>query len=112
MALDRVSSKLSSLERALVHLVARENWSGFRMDGLLVTRRENTGVGRYTHFDDRHQQPLPDGCYAAQGKLLEMEGIPHGMMFVVHVARGFIDYLEIATYVGAWDGIERAWTIV
>ncbi|MBK9712362.1 MAG: hypothetical protein IPO81_13735 [Kouleothrix sp.] len=104
---------LTPLERALIELVAAENWPGFRIDGLYVKKRENTGVGRYTSLEDSHKQQLNDGDYGAQGWLLEMEGIKHGLGFVVNVSAGAINYLEIAVYGNeSWDGVERIWKLV
>ncbi|HMG76426.1 MAG TPA: hypothetical protein VK582_23325 [Pyrinomonadaceae bacterium] len=108
-----MTEPLTPLERALVELVASENWSGFRTDGLRVKKRENTGVGRYTYLEDQYKQRLPDGTYGAQGKLLEMEGIKNGLAFVVDVSGNSINYEEIATYGDeSWDGVERPWRIV
>lgn len=104
---------LTPLESALVELVATENWPGFRIDRLRVKRRENTGVGRYTSLEDEHHQQLRDGDYGAQGWLLEMDGIKHGLGFVVNVSAGIINYLEIAVYGDEhWDGVERTWKLV
>jgi hypothetical protein len=107
-----MSSHLSPLERALIELIASENWSDFRVDGLRVSKRENTGVGRYTTLEDLNKQALRDGTYGAQGRMLEMEGIKNGVDFVVDVSGGLINYLEIVTYGGEnWDGVERPWSI-
>ena len=67
-----MSVELTLLERALLDLIASENWSGFRVDGIVVRSRDNTGVGRYTHLDDCYNQTLCNGTYGAQGRLLEM----------------------------------------
>ena len=108
-----MTSPLSPLERALVELVASENWKDFRVDALQVSRRENTGAGRYTYFEDMLNQVLRDGTYAAQGKLLQMDGVKDGLAFVVDVSGGLINYLEIAVYGNeSWDGVERAWQIL
>src|SRR6266702_7516939 len=105
-----MSAPLTPLESALVKVVASENWCGFRTDGLRAKRRENTGVGRYTYLEDELKQPLPDGTYGAQGRLLEMDGIKNGLAFVVEVSAGSINYLEIAVYGDeSWDGVERTW---
>jgi hypothetical protein len=108
-----MSSPLSPLERALIELVASENWHGFRTDSLAVTRRENTGAGRYVYIADERAQKLPNGTYAAQGRLLEMAGVPSGLAFMVDVSGERINYLEIAVYGDeGWDGVERSWRIV
>jgi len=106
-----VSSPLSILERTCIELVARENWPGFRVDGLLVTRREDTGVGRYVYLEDTLGQDLADGTYGTHGRTIPMEGLPLGLDFAVDVSRSRINYLELVTAGDGWDGIERAWTI-
>ena len=104
---------MSPLERALLELVAAENWSGFRVDTLRVKQRQDTGAGRYTYLEDDQRQALLNGTYTAQGKLLQIEGVKDGMAFMVDVANGIINYLEIAVYGNeSWNGVERAWKIV
>ncbi len=108
-----MSTPMTPLERAVVEVVANENWPGFRVDCLRVNKREDTGVGRYVHFDDSCQQVLADGSYGAQGRVVEMQGIKHGLYFVIEVSSSRIDYLEIVTGGSdCWDGVERKWRIV
>jgi hypothetical protein len=107
-----VRGPLSILERTCVELVAAENWPGFRLDGLLVTRREDTGVGRYVYLEDTRGQDLTDGTYGARGRTIQMEGLPLGLDFVVDVSRSRINYLELVTAGDGWDGSERGWAIV
>jgi hypothetical protein len=107
-----VNEPLSLLERAVVEVIAKHNWSAFRVDGLRVKKRENTGVGRYTYFDDMYQQALPDGTYAAPGAIIEMDGIKNGLYFVIDVSSSAINFLELVTGGDeSWDGIEREWQI-
>jgi hypothetical protein len=82
------------------------------MDGLGVTKRENTGVGRYVYLEDAHRQPLTDGDYSASNMLIEMEGIHNGMGWVVNVSDGQLGYIEMFTFGDdSWDGVERPWQI-
>lgn len=107
-----MSETLSSIEQEIIRLVALENWPGFRTGGLEVLRRENTGAGRFTYLRDRHEQFVRDRFYAAQGKYIEMDGVPHGLSFVVVASNGRIDFIEIAVNgVYPWDGTERRWRI-
>jgi len=108
-----MTSELTPLEQACVALVASENWPEFRLDGLRVTRRENTGVGRYVHVADGHQQQLKDGVYETQQHAIEMIGLRLGLDFAVAVVNSRIDHLELVT-AGAdgWDGIEREWKVI
>ncbi|QRK10371.1 hypothetical protein JQX13_09910 [Archangium violaceum] len=108
-----MSEELSPLEREIIRVVALENWPGFRTDGLEVPRRENTGAGRFTHLRDRHEQFVRDGFYAAQGKFIEMDGVPYGLSFEVVASNGRVSFIEIAVNgVFPWDGTERQWRIV
>lgn len=108
-----MSLPLSPLEVAIVERVAAQNWPGFRVEHLRVRRREDTGVGRYVYFEDGDEQPLTDGSYAAGERYVEMEGIRHGLFFVIEVSSSRIHYLELVTCDGdSWDGVERPWRIV
>ena len=108
-----MNEELTPLEREVVSMTARENWPNFREDGLRVTKRENTGAGRFVYLEDKHRQVLADGLYSAQGRLIELTGVQNGLGFVVAVSSSRIDYIELFTYgnVG-WDGVEREWRIV
>ncbi len=107
-----MTEPMSPMEQSIIALVATENWPGFRVDGLRVKRRENNGAGRYTYLEDQYKQALSDGTYTAQGKLLEMVGVPSGFAFLVDVSAGIINYIEIAVYGHeGWDGVEREWRI-
>jgi hypothetical protein len=107
-----MSSPLSALERACVELIARENWPRFSLDGVRVTRREDTGVGRYVYLEDQLEQELRDGTYGTREHTIEMEGLPLGLDFAIDVSRSRINYLELVTAGDGWDGIERKWSIV
>lgn len=108
-----MNESMTPLEHAVIALVAAENWPGFLIDGLRVKKRENSGAGRYTYLEDQHKQALIDGIYTAQGKLLEMVGVPSGMAFLIYVSAGLINFIELAVYGNeGWDGIERPWRIV
>jgi hypothetical protein len=108
-----VSAVLTPMERAIIQLVADQHWPAYRLDQLEVSRREHTGVGRYTHFVDHAQQAIPDGTYGADAHFVDMDGIPNGLFFVVEVEGSRISYLEVVTAgADSWDGVERSWRIV
>jgi hypothetical protein len=90
-----MKASLSPLERRLVEVTAAENWPDFRIEGVRVQSRENTGAGRYTTLEDTLSQPISDGAYSAQGKLIEMDGVRNGLGFVIHVARSRINMIEL-----------------
>ena len=78
-----------------------------------VRSRENTGAGRYVDLDvEVVQSELEDGYLDLGGRFIEMEGIPNGLMAVVHIKDHRPDQLEIAVYGNdPWDGQEREWSI-
>jgi hypothetical protein len=103
---------LTPLERAILRVVADHNWPQFVVDHVDAVRREDTGVGRYTHLLDHAEQPIPDGSYGAADHFVQMDGVPGGLFFIVEVANSRVAYIEIVSSGGdAWDGVERAWTI-
>jgi hypothetical protein len=103
---------LTQMERTILELVSAENWPGFRTDGVVVVRRENTGAGRFTYLQDLNHQLLQDGTYGVQERLLELEGVRDGAAFVVDVTSKTVRHIEIATYGNeSWDGVERGWRI-
>jgi hypothetical protein len=106
-----MSEPLTPLEWEMVRVTAEKHWPGFRTDRLTVTKRKNTGVGRYTYLEDEHHQPLADGDYGAGYLLVEMEGIRHDMGWVVNVSDGQVHYIEMFTFDDPWDGVERPWKI-
>jgi len=66
--------------------VAKENWPGFRVESLRVKKREDTGVGRYVHFEDLSEQVLVDGSYGSQERAVQMQGVRNGLYFVIEVS--------------------------
>ncbi len=41
-----------------------------------------------------------------------MEGLEHGIGFVLFIEQGKLDMLELFTYEESWDGEERPWRLV
>ena len=108
-----MSDLLTALEREIVEMVARENWPQFQTEALRVLSRENTGAGRYTYVADAQEQPLPDGAYSAQGRMVTLRGVRNGLGFVVEVSSSRINHIEIFTFGNVdWDGNEEEWKIV
>ena len=103
----------TDLERAVVEVVARENWGEFRTDALRVVNRENTGAGRYTYLADEREQALTDGSYSAQGRMIELRGVRNGLGFVVEVVNSRISHIELFAFGNdEWDGSESDWKII
>ena len=108
-----MNQELTPLEKEVLALTARENWPDFRIEGVRVIRRENTGAGRFTYLEDEHDQQLTDGFYSAQGRLIEVPGVRNGLGFEIAVAASRISYIEFVTYGNVtWDGSEDGWRIV
>jgi len=104
--------QLSPLERECVRVVVAAHWPDLNLDGLVVTSRENTGVGRFVRLRDTNQQPLQDGVYEAGGRVVEMEGLPLGLDFALCVSGGHLDHLELVAPGASWDGVDRPWKMV
>ncbi len=81
-------------------------------DMIRVRSRENTGAGRYLDLHVQVESKLDDGYLDLGGQFIEMEGVPNGLMAVVHIKNHRPDQLEIAVYGDdPWDGQERQWSI-
>ena len=107
-----MTKRLTPLEKAIVGIVAEHNWPGFHVNQLEVTRRENTGVGRYTYLIDHSGQSVTDGSYGAGTHFIEMEGVPNGLFFIIEVKNSHVSYIEIVSSgTDSWDGEERAWRV-
>lgn len=77
--------------------------------GLSPSARENTGAGRFTHI------PVATGAEGGRrtvhtlDDLIAMDGVaPPGLGAVLFVEPHELT-LELHTFVGGWDGVERAW---
>lgn len=107
-----MEQSLTPLELAVLRAVAAHHWPSFKLEGIEVTKRENTGGGRFTYLSDRHRQSLSDGGYSAGSHFIEMEGVPYGLSFVVDVSNHRINYIELVVIGdGSWDGEERSWRL-
>jgi hypothetical protein len=101
----------SPLELALLERLVARHLPGFRLDGLSVALRENTGHGRFTTFVDALEQPLVDGVYSSVLDIIDVDSLPLGAGFVAFVRGGQIT-LEIFIYDdGPWDGGEAGWRL-
>lgn len=108
-----MSAELTDLERASIARIMQDRFPDFRIDGLVVTGRERTGVGVFVNLMDRLAQPLPDGVYQNAEATIEMEGLRFGVDFAVTATDNRIAFLELVTPDPAgWDGVQRPWRIV
>jgi hypothetical protein len=82
--------------------------SNFRVRG-----RANTGAGRYVDLWVTAEVATDDVLLDLGGRYVEMDGVPYGLMAVIHVDKRIPKQMEIAVYGEfSWDGVERAWSIV
>ncbi|HEY2819519.1 MAG TPA: hypothetical protein VGJ06_00650 [Candidatus Acidoferrum sp.] len=67
-----------------------------------VVSRENTGAGFYTRFELQRSSNVAIGGTRVQdlrnGPQVTVEGLNHGMGFILWLSEGFIDCLEGYTY--------------
>jgi hypothetical protein len=108
------ASALTPLESAVLGRFRREHCYLPAPDRLVASGRENTGAGRFTHipaaangiFLIAPNDPRKVHTLAAS---IEMDGVEApGLGAVLFVEAAELT-LELHTYVGGWDGVERAW---
>jgi hypothetical protein len=81
-------------------------------ESLSMAGRQNTPCGRYVTLRCAAPCSMTDGYLDLGGKIIEMNGISHGMMAVVLIKDGYPKEMEIVAYGGeAWDGSEINWSI-
>jgi hypothetical protein len=74
-----------------------------QIETLVCTRRENTGVGCYSHFSVPATVPrLASSSAILTGLNGEASGIEHGVGFILFIKDGRIDCLEGFTYGETW----------
>lgn len=107
---EKTVSDLTPLESAVLAHVLRAHADLPPVELLRVLSRENTGVGRYTELA-WPDGPMREDIVIAPPILIEMDGIdPSGMSALLFV-RPDVMTLELFTFVGDWDGVEREWII-
>lgn len=94
---------LSRLEHAvLIAIAAQESGSAAILSHQIsiarVTSRQNTGAGFYTTFEVDSDQRL-DAARSPVGDVgATVEGLKHGMGFLLWIKEGLIDQLEAYSY--------------
>ena len=111
--MDDTDHSPTPLERECLALIAKHSWPDFDCAAVKVSRRENTGVGRYVHLEDSLDQSLPNGAFGpAPGCTIQMNGVQHGLDFEANVSLGRVKFLEIVTCSPhGWDGVEYDWRV-
>jgi hypothetical protein len=83
-------------------------------DGLVVSGRDNTGAGRFTYVPTAVNgisliAPTEPRKVLSLQTPIEMVGVESpGLGAVLFVEAAELT-LELHTYVGGWDGVERSW---
>lgn len=71
-----------------------------------VLRRENTGAGFFTYFSfDRTSNAPIGGDRLRNGPTVKVEGLEHGMGFILWLKQGYVDNLEGYSYAGSTTDI-------
>src|ERR1700730_6083719 len=106
-----VGSDFTPLERAVlraiceVHLVDRAALEA-QLSTAIVLSRENTGAGSYTRFSiERSSVAAIVGERLRPGPSARINGLEHGMGFILWLKEGYADCLEAYSYGESTTGI-------
>lgn len=111
-----VGSHFTPLERSVLFAICemhpedRTALEG-QLSAAVVLSRENTGAGSYTHFCiERSSQTPIEGEHLRRGPEVKIQGLEHGMGFILWLKEGYADCLEGYSYGESTTGIalERA----
>jgi hypothetical protein len=111
-----LGSEFTPLERAAlraiceVHLADRAALEA-QLSTAVVLSRENTGAGSYTRFSvERSSVAAIEGERLRRGPSARIDGLEHGMGFMLWLKEGYADCLEAYSYEESTTGIalERA----
>lgn len=82
------------------------------IDKLHVLSREYTGVGGYTKFLCKAENPELQDQPLGLDALISMPGVPNGMGAVLFCEKGVPGFLEVFTYGDdLWDGVFEGFAI-
>ena len=102
---------LTPLEVAVLARFRREHTYLPAPDGLIASSRDNTGAGRFTNIPTAANliAPTDPRKVHSLGTLIDMDGVEApGLGAVLFVESAELT-LELFTYNGGWDGVERTW---
>jgi hypothetical protein len=110
------NSALTSLEIAVLDFICKTiHEDGLALRGQLATAsirsRENTGHGFYTHFEVDHAIAGIGGHKSRDmrdGPLAKVDGIEHGMGFILWLHDGYANHLEGYSFGGSTVDIDFA----
>ena len=114
-----MSDELSPLERdVLATILAREhpvmNALRRQFEGCRVASRKTTGVGFFTTFaipPDIEPAPVRPGTMTLGDVSCDIDGLEHGVGFVLFVQDGVLDVLEGFSYVEPWTAMDAPYKL-
>ena len=106
------SVALNELEMALLSAFAEQVPELAPCIGRLAAKqREFSGVGTFTAFEPTGARAaIPDGPIGFQG-VVELPNLPHDLGASVSIVSGEIEFLEIVSFNGDWDGTQDGFSI-
>ncbi|HKF52838.1 MAG TPA: hypothetical protein VKB26_11040 [Candidatus Acidoferrales bacterium] len=105
------TSSLTPLEHAVLRAICKEYPSDraaleAQLATATVLRRENTGAGFFTYLSVERTSSNPIGGYRLRnGPNAKVEGLEHGMGFILWLKEGYINCLEGYAYAGSTTAI-------
>jgi hypothetical protein len=106
-----IGSDFTSLERAVLAAICDMYLEDravleAQLSTATLSRRENTGAGFFTHFEvDRVSCAAIGGKRLRDGPEAKIDGLEHGMGFILWLKEGYADCLEGYSYAGSTTGI-------
>jgi hypothetical protein len=95
-----IRSDFTSLERAVLQAICKTYLADraaleAQLSTATVLSRENTGAGFYTHFVvERASSDAIGGERLRSGPEARVDGLQHGMGFILWLKEGYADHLE------------------
>lgn len=76
-----------------------------------ATDRSHSGAGRFTGLESDLAIAIDDRTCDVPFQV-KMDGVEPYLGFVLFLQNGKLDFLEMYTYLGDWDGEERPWRLI
>jgi hypothetical protein len=98
--------RCNKLEAAVLMRMAQSNdWLKPIIDELVVSKRELTGAGSYTHFEPSSAAVEISDRHLDLNTLISLPEVPNGLSAALFVKSGHVAFLELVVNgVGAWSG--------
>jgi hypothetical protein len=112
LAVSTIRLAFTSLERAVLHAICEKHSVDrvaleTQLSTASVIDRENTGIGFYTHIAVQRDSVVSVGGERLRnGPAVTVEGLKHGMGFILWLKEGFVDCLEGYCYDESTTGID------